>query len=417
MEYIITEEYKEVRDYLDNNDSGFVFFTGKAGTGKSTFVEYYKKHTTKTFVLLAPTGIAALNIGGSTIHSFFKFPHYMRLDFKPEFDHILRSIINTVDIIIIDEISMVRADIMDNIDQALRFNGDADKPFGGLLILSVGDLFQLPPVLTDNDKEEFNKKYSTPYFFSAKALVRKDIKFKKFQLTKVFRQSDLRFVNLLNSIREGFITGNTINRINEKIQINSIPNGFNGTVLCTMNKTAESINENKLDSIKSESCFYRAKIKGDVKMKDFPTQENLELKVGTKILFCKNTSFFKNGETGIVIKLNKKSINVKKEDGSEVNVIKEKWEYVKYIAGGKPLIIGEFTQLPIKLGWAITIHKSQGMTFTNEVIIDTGNGCFASGQFYVALSRVSDPSKVKLLKQLRITDIISDKRVHKFIIN
>ena len=406
---IITDEYKEAKKYLAANKSGFVFLTGKAGVGKTTFLKWVLNELDYNAVTLAPTGIAALNAGGQTIHSFFKFRGEFNPNFQPQFNIEISHTLSRTDLIIIDEISMVRADLLDMIDKSMRTALAVDKPFGGKLILAVGDLYQLPPVLTDVERDEFKKVYKkSPFFFNSHVFDNCDIK--SFVLTRIFRQTDRKFINLLNIIRKGTITHNMIERMNAKVFNPELSKDFKGLTLCAMNRTADNINKQKLEEIDSEENNYMCVIEG--KVSAFPVPELIELKVDAKIVFCKNTPNFRNGETGIVKKLNNKSVIVDK-GGEMVYVEKETWEQIEY-KKSNPVVVGKYKQLPLKLGWAITIHKSQGMTFSDKIAIDTGNGCFASGQFYVAMSRITDFANIQLLKKLRFEDVRTSENVLKF---
>lgn len=407
----LTKEHIKAIDFVKDNKSGFCFITGKAGCGKSTLLGYIEENIPKSMIKLAPTGKAALNIKGETVHSFFSFG--IKMHFGGEsIDYDLMDKLSTIDIIVIDEISMLRADIIDRIDRKLRVSLAKNSPFGGKLVIGVGDLYQLPPVLKEDEIDYFKVHYDSPYFFSAQVF--KEVAIEVIELKKVFRQTDAKFINLLNQIRESKLSGDTVKNINQRILIDNIPENFEGVVLCTLNKVASDINNKKLKSIPQKIWSFAAKVNGKINERDCPVPLLLNLKVGAKVLFCKNNFRYKNGETGTVASIEDTLITVLKVDGTLVTVEKEKWEFYKYGKDGKAKVVGEFIQYPLKLGWAITIHKSQGMTINDSVIIDTGYGCFADGQFYVAMSRVTNPKNVKLSKPLRLTDIRSSSQVNDF---
>lgn len=412
QEIKLTREYQEGIDWLNENDSGFLFLTGKAGTGKSTFLSILPEHCSKRMVKIAPTGIAALNIGGETIHSFFEMGIQMDYDAAQEKDRVCSKLIG-VDIIVIDEISMVRADLMDKIDDALRYNTSSGEPFGGKIILAIGDLFQLPPVIQRNESKYFYDLYDTPYFFSAKVF-KEEIDIITLELSEIFRQKDERFINFLNETRVGEVSDQKLRSVNNHYSLNGCsPKEFSGVTLCTVNKKAETINNRKLAEIENESHYFTAIVQGKVNRGSYPVPVSLELKEGAKVLFCRNSAMYKNGEVGVVEKISDEDVKVRKDDGLVVTVEKSTWEYYAYEEGGSR-VVGKFTQIPLKLGWAVTIHKSQGMTIADEVIVDTGTGCFADGQFYVAVSRVTNPKNLKFLNEIRQGDIRSSEVVKYF---
>jgi energy-coupling factor transporter ATP-binding protein EcfA2 len=410
----ITDEYQEAFDFLNTETSGFLFLTGKAGTGKSTFLKVMPDYVNKKFVKVAPTGIAALNISGETIHSFFHFSTQMIFTDEP-YNEKVEAKLRGVEMIVIDEISMVRADIMDRIDSSLRVNTGVDLPFGGLIVLAIGDPYQLPPVLTREETSEFRKLYMSEYFISSKIFMSEETEICVQSLTKVFRQSDLEFIELLDKLRENSISDRDIAEVNRKMVIGSVPDNFNGVILCTTNAPAEKLNVVKLQELKTPSFYFYATIRGDVSSSSWPTAQRLELKVGAKVVFCRNGPMYRNGETGIIKSiLHGESVEVEKKDGCTVQVTFAKWEFFSYGEGGVASVAGEFIQIPLKLGWALTIHKSQGMTISDEVIIDTGKGCFADGQFYVAASRITDPKNMKLINPLRRSDVRASSLVKYF---
>lgn len=412
--------------YLLENTQDCIFITGKAGTGKSTLLRYFVANTRKQVVVLAFTGIAALNIGGVTIHSFFKFPPrpLTEDDIKESPD---KEMYKAIDTIVIDEISMVRADLLDGIDKFLRINGrDPKKPFGGIQIIFFGDLFQLPPIVTDEAEAQFFATiYQSPWFFDAHVL--QSHPHKLIELTKVYRQKDDGFIALLDAIRTGNFDGSHIQKINQRFNLlqPSNENAPNITLTST-NKIAYQINEAELNKLPCPEFTYTSVIEGDFPMKAFPTNTVLHLKQGAQVMFVKNDANHRwvNGTIGKVNRLDNESIcvEVTYEDNSLIyNVPKEKWEILRYKFDfvGRKLeteVIGAFTQYPLRLAWAVTIHKSQGLTF-DKIIIDLGDGAFAHGQTYVALSRCTSLEGIFLKQRIRRSDIRVASDVNRYFSN
>ncbi len=405
---------------LMNESKDHLFISGKAGTGKSTLLRYFKKHTKKNAVYLAPTGLAAVNVGGQTIHSFFKFPP-RPIDPSEIFRRKNRKIYQKLDTIIIDEISMVRADLLDSIDLFLRKNGPDDlAPFGGIQMVYIGDLFQLPPVVRRDHVELLRVQgYETPYFFSAQSLV--DVDLIHLELTKVFRQTDLAFLSLLNQIRDKSIDFEGLEIINETANkeledFDEIP----FIKLCSTNRISHSINQRELDKLPHRPFSYEGKLEKQFNEKNLPCDQLLQLKIGAQVMMVRNDpeGRWVNGTIGTISELGFDEIEIEVNSSgskSRHKIKKEKWDAHKfnYDESNKKIsseIIGSFTQYPLKLAWAITIHKSQGMTF-QQVYIDLGSGAFAPGQVYVALSRCVSLEGLILSKPIRPQDIFVDPAV------
>ena len=374
-----------------------VFLTGKAGTGKTTFLHQIKQLSAKRLVVVAPTGVAAINAGGVTIHSLFQLP------FGPlapgvvqrEGRHFNRDkikLIRTLDLLVIDEISMVRADVLDGIDVVLRRYRNSDKPFGGVQLLLIGDMQQLPPVIRDDDWTLLSPHYDTGYFFGSRAL--SQTPYVAIELTHIYRQSDQRFITLLNGIREKTITASQLADLNQRYIPDFNPADDEGYItLSTHNHAALAINAQKLTSLKRKSYRFAATVTGEFPAHAYPTEADLELKVGAQVMFIKNDisreKLFYNGKIGRIVDIDEEGITVQ-SDGEEIEVGMATWENIRYSLDTatkeiKGEVIGQFAQFPLKLAWAITIHKSQGLTF-EKAIIDASSA-FAHGQVYVALSR------------------------------
>ena len=402
-----------------------VFLTGKAGTGKPTFLKYVCEITKKKHIVLAPTGIAAINAGGSTLHSFFKLPFYPLLPDDPNFSlkggklHSFlkytsahRKLIKEVELVIIDEISMVRADIIDFIDKILRvYSQNMREPFGGKQILLVGDVYQLEPVLKNDEREIINRFYPTPYFFSARVF--NEIELISIELIKVYRQTDKVFVNVLDHIRTNTAGAADLQLLNTRYNAKIEENESDMYItLATRRDTVDFINEKKLAELPGDSTIFTGEIKGEFPENSLPTQMELEVKPGAQIIFIKNDyeRRWVNGTIGTIAGIDEdETLYVITEDGKEVDVKKDSWRNIRYRYNDKEKKIeeeelGVFIQYPIRLAWAITIHKSQGLTFS-RVVVDFTGGVFAGGQAYVALSRCTSLDGIRLTKQITRGDI------------
>ncbi|MBQ3732010.1 MAG: AAA family ATPase [Muribaculaceae bacterium] len=401
-----------------------VFLTGKAGTGKSTFLKYICANTKKKYVVLAPTGIAAVNVGGQTLHSFFKIPFKPLLPDDPDISSITRlrkmlrytkekiKLIRELDLIIIDEISMVRADIIDFVDRVLRvFSGNMREPFGGKQLLLVGDIFQLEPVVTHDMRDILRRYYKNFFFFNARAFSL--INLVAIELRKIYRQSDNDFISLLDRVRINRASNSDIAQLNKRYNpdYQEISDEF-AITLATRRDTVDAINDEHMQALKTPEYVFYGKIDGDFPENSLPTAERLVLKVGAQVIFIRNDKELRwfNGSIGKVTLLRDDEVYVTLENGEELEVLPEIWENMQYTYNEKEKkveekVLGTFMQIPIKPAWALTVHKSQGLTF-NHVVIDFVGGAFTGGQTYVALSRCTTIEGITLLKPLSDRDII-----------
>jgi len=417
----LSSEFNAALNEMEQS-SNHIFITGRAGTGKSTLLNLFTSTTKKKAVVLAPTGIAALNVRGQTIHSFFRLPPKMvdKSDVGKRKNHYFYKKIDTI---IIDEISMVRADMMDLIDHFLQVNREIAKPFGGVQMIFFGDLFQLPPIIANPvERELITARYESPYFFSAHVLEDRD-SFDIIELHKVFRQDEKHFIRLLDNIRTREFDYDDMEDLNRRHLPVTEQQDFYITIT-TRNKIVNSINTQRIKEIDLPSFYYPAKISGHFNESIYPTAPILELKVGSQVMFIKNDpeKNFVNGTIGKIVHLDQDSIKVaiqtKEEEIKYIDVVKLEWEMTKYALDEKnnkvvSESIGSFEQYPLKLAWAITVHKSQGQTF-DRAIIDIGSGAFEYGQTYVALSRCRTLDGVILKRPIKPSDVIVDERVTEF---
>ena len=422
-------------DLVNNTDTN-VFITGKAGTGKSTLLEHIRLHSKKNLIVLAPTGVSAVHVHGDTIHSFFTLkPGYekdeamsMRIDEKKA------SKYKRIKTIAIDEISMVRADLLDAVDIVLRRARKDDRAFGGVQMIFFGDLYQLPPVVTPSDHQKFYAEYPSPYFFDAQVfnaqtdLFGNGLTFETVELSTIYRQQDTTFIDVLNAVRDNTVTAAHLATLNARLDEAFTPKKKEKYMyLMTTNASAQVINDARLGDIWSVEKTFTADITGDVPRNLYPNDTSITLKVGAQVMFVNNEPErqWVNGTIGTVKKIEevyseekkKKEpvITIETSDGMR-KVRPHTWEISKYMFQGKEFVrevMGSFTQLPVKLAWAITIHKSQGKTF-EKVILDLGRGAFAHGQTYVALSRCTSLEGLVLKKPITKRSIIMDERVREF---
>ncbi len=420
------DEFIAAFDALENTSQA-LFVTGKAGTGKSTLLQYFRLKTKKKIAVLAPTGVAAVNIKGQTIHSFFQF----KPDITPETVDEMpirkkkRQMYASLDSIVIDEISMVRADLLDCVDAFLRIYGPHfEKPFGGVQVIFFGDLYQLPPVVSRGEEEIFKSYYQSPYFFSAKAFKSLDIRI--MQLKKIYRQKDEAFIHLLNALRDNQLEVHHLKAFNVRVKaFHELPADDFRITLATTNALAEKVNNERLKGLPGQAKVYQGVLSGEFDRKALPAPEILELKIGAQVMMLNNDQEKRwvNGSLGKITAINSAIsgddvLMVELENGSIVDIKKYTWEIYQYhydeVAQSLVSdVIGYFTHYPLKLAWAVTIHKSQGQTF-ERVMIDIGWGTFAHGQMYVALSRCTSLEGIILKQPLAKRHILMDKRVQEF---
>ena len=424
---VLSDDFRHALDTLERSRRS-MFITGRAGTGKSTLLQLFRNTTKKKVAVLAPTGVAALNVQGQTIHSFFSFPPRMitaseaaRKVTRKDLQRIYKSL----EVLIIDEISMVRADMLDGIDKFLRVNREDFRPFGGVQMVLFGDLFQLPPVVTKDPVERayFEEYFETPYFFSAKIFQEPDFEWDVLELRNVYRQESRHFLRLLEAIRVNNLDYDDLEDLNERYQPSfTATDGY--ITLCARNATADGINRRELSHLPGQEYEFLADVKGQFDPALYPTEAALRLREGAQVMFVRNDPEdrqFVNGTIGTVVHIHHQNIVVVVEEADgrkrKVDVSRLEWEIMRYKSDPSGSIdtetIGTFTQYPLKLAWAITIHKSQGKTF-DRVLLDLGGGAFEHGQLYVALSRCRTLEGIVLRHRIRPQDVITDDRVVAF---
>ncbi|MCI5663645.1 MAG: AAA family ATPase [Mediterranea sp.] len=428
MDFVPDSQNKEFQDALKlvQYTRQSLFLTGKAGTGKSTFLRYICKNTKKKHIVLAPTGIAAINAGGCTMHSFFKLPFHLMLPDDPnmslqrgriheffKYTKPHRKLLEELELVIIDEISMVRADLIDAIDRILRvYSHNLREPFGGKQLLLVGDVFQLEPVVKGDEREILNRFYPTPYFFSARVFQQIDLV--SIELQKVYRQTDQRFINVLDHIRNGTAGATDLQLLNTRYGTSIARSEDDMYItLATRRDNVDYINERKLAELPGDPVTFPGEVTGDFPESSLPTSKELQLKPGAQIIFIRNDFDHRwvNGTIGTVSGFDpeEETLYVRTDDGKECDVKQESWHNIRYTYNEEKHqieeeVLGVFKQFPIRLAWAITVHKSQGLTFSRAVIDFTG-GVFAGGQTYVALSRCTSLGGIQLKKPINRTDI------------
>jgi ATP-dependent DNA helicase PIF1 len=420
----LNEQFRNALSLMEHTTRS-VFVTGRAGTGKSTLLSYFRQMTRKKVAVVAPTGVAALNVRGQTIHSFFGFKPNItlekvrRLRNRDENKNIYRKL----ETIVVDEISMVRADLLDCVDRFLRLNGpNPDLPFGGIQMVFFGDLYQLPPVVSGAENEAFKSLYETPYFYSAHSF--QPLKMEFIELEKVYRQHDQDFISLLNAIRNNSITEDGLRRLNKRyIPDFEPPRGEMYIYLTTTNDMAGQINDDRLSKLKTPLYTLKADVEGDFGNEYLPTKIDLQVKVDAQIMMLNNDpeERWVNGTIGRVVEINESGsspVIVAELTGSEtVEISPFTWEIFRFFVADGQLqseVIGRFKQYPLMLAWAVTIHKSQGKTF-DRVVIDIGKGTFAHGQTYVALSRCTTLEGLVLKRPLLKRHVLADYRIMKFL--
>ncbi len=420
----VDEQFKHVLNLMESTNNNLLI-TGRAGTGKSTLLEYFRSVTKKNVTILAPTGVAALNVKGQTIHSFFRFKPDITVDTVRKIPLPQGQIYLNIDTIVIDEISMVRADLIDCIDAFMRKNGkNPTLPFGGAQMILVGDLYQLPPIVTKDEEGMFNGPYKSQYFFDSNSFRVMDAQL--IELKKHRRQTDEYFIGLLNAIRDNNITEEQLAVLNLRLKTDFIPDQSKTYITLTAtNKVADMINDQALTRLKAEEHIYLAALEGDFDKKTMPADETLRVKIGMQVMMLNNDKLERwvNGSIGIVTEINREIteddvITVKLNDGLEAEVNRNTWDMFKFSYDQKthkllPKRVGSFTQYPIMPAWAVTIHKSQGKTF-KDVIIDISGGTFANGQLYVALSRCTTLKGIILKREIERRHILTDHRIVEF---
>jgi ATP-dependent exoDNAse (exonuclease V) alpha subunit len=416
---IITPDLEESLSLFEHTSIN-LFITGKAGTGKSTLIRLLRERSKKKIVVLAPTGLAALNVGGQTVHSFFGFPPKL-ITIQSVYKSRKEYLYKNIDTLIIDEASMLRADMLDGIDAFLRLNGKhKDLPFGGIQIILVGDLFQLPPIVSPQEKETYFSYYDSPYFFSSKVFA--SAGFKTIELTHIFRQKDDNFIYLLNKIRNAEASYDDMRPLNMQVVSESLMPYPKPVTLATTNRIVNNINMTELALIDKPVFRYEAVIEGDFPTNEggLPVEIELTLKVDARVLFLKNDPDKKwvNGSLGTITKLENDKIHVLLDTGKLVEVLPDYWTNIVYMFNRQTnqieeKVLGRLIQYPLRLAWAITIHKSQGMTFS-KVHLDFSQSPFTHGQTYVAISRSQTIEGITLTREIYPEDILLDPKIVAF---
>ncbi len=439
METVINNDLQFAFDFVKYTNRN-IFLTGRAGTGKTTFLHDLKKSSPKRMIVVAPTGVAAINAGGVTLHSFFQLPFhpYVPTFYLPQnnpgnpaeqkdpagykMSREKINIIKSLDLLVIDEISMVRADTLDAVDSALRRYKNRYLPFGGVQLLMIGDLQQLAPVVRDEDREILDKYYDSSFFFGSRALCSTD--FVTIELKHIYRQSDQVFINLLNKVRDNHVDTEVLNELNKRYIPDFDPDSDGGYItLTTHNSQSQALNDSKLEKLPGRSHSFKATIQDEFPEFSYPTSSELFLKAGAQVMFVKNDisgdKLFFNGKIGKVEKFEDDKIVVKcPDDDFPIRVEMAEWQNMKYSLDEdtkeiQETVIGTFSQYPLKLAWAITIHKSQGLTFDRAVI--DACAAFAHGQVYVALSRCRTLNGLVLSTRINQRSIIDNPAISEFV--
>ncbi|EKE00920.1 MAG: hypothetical protein ACD_21C00251G0003 [uncultured bacterium] len=425
----INDQFKKALNLVEKSKHNLLIF-GKAGTGKSTFLHHCRSHAKKNIAVLAPTGVAAINVNGATIHSFFGFSIDITVEKvkRVSKNNKIKKLLKNLDTIIIDEISMVRADLLDCINRFLTLNGPYPlEPFGGIQMIFIGDLYQIPPVVKSDVAHFFKNFYQSPYFFSAKSFIEHEATFEFVEFEKIYRQTDTAFINLLNAIRNNTITDKHLQALNERLQpdFKTLDDEF-WVYLTGTNDAVKRINDTMLGRIKEKEKVYTAETSGDIQPNAFPTDQELKLKIGAQVMLVNNDpdGRWVNGSIGHITafgrdkKNNTDIIMVQLSNREIVDIHPYSWDVFKYeineeTNGLNTLKIGGFTQYPMRLAWALTVHKSQGKTFDN-VIVDLGT-TFSPGQMYVALSRCTSLEGLVLKKRITTKNVFIDYRIVNFL--
>jgi len=418
LDNIELSEEQKIFYKLINEEGINAFITGRAGTGKSLLLKYFVENSSKNTAVVAPTGVAAINIGGQTIHSLFKLPPELQDFNKIQVDFRTKELLKNLDTLVIDEISMVRADLIEAMNIKLQLAKGSGLPFGGVQIVMFGDLYQLPPIVEDGQLGRFfDHNFGGAYFFNAPIF--KELEYRILELSQIFRQTDKEFIGILNAIRTGTQTQEMLDKLNKRTETALPKSGF--ITLAGHNSTVTTINNRKLSELPSEEKVYIAEITGEMNEKTFPTDKELKLKIGAQVMLLKNDKKkprrWVNGTIGVITGLTDDIVRVS-IDGVEHTIQKESWEAFRYFYDHNTRkiekeAVSSFRQYPLKLAWAVTIHKSQGQTF-KSVALDMSKRAFATGQTYVALSRCQSLQGLYLLSPIKQEDILIDSEIIEF---